>query len=183
MINLIPPDEKRQMRAGRTNIVLTRYIIISLGTFLFLLVAIGFAYYILTSIKASADGLLANNQTKVDASTNASAQLQQFQVSLNKARTVFASDINYTTVFTRLGNIIPDGVVLSSFSISPTSFGTPTTLQAYAKNNAGITALQSKLQGSPYFSGVTLQSITTTSDSTYPVTATFALTVSQGITQ
>ncbi len=184
MINLMPSDEKRQIRAGRVNVILMRYIIISVCTFVFLLMAIGFAYYILTSVKQSADNLLSNSHTQALATSNASTQLRQFQNSLGQAQYSFSTDLNYTNALSRIAALMPSGVVLSSLSLDATSFGTPTTIQAIAKTNAGISDFQAKLQSSPYFSGVSLESITSTSgDPAYPVSASIAATINRTIAQ
>lgn len=184
MINLMPSEQKRQIRAGRINVILQRYIFLSIATAVFMFAAIGFAYYILTNIKHSADGLLANNHSQVQAVGNASTQLQSFQTSLQQASTSIASDINYTTVLSRMANVLPNGVVLGTMTISATTFGTPTTLDVLAKTNANVTDLQAKLKASPYFADVTLKSITSSSgDTTYPVSASFGLTINQVIEQ
>ena len=184
MINLMPTDAKKEIRAARINVILARYIVLAFLTFLFLLAVLGFGYYILTSVKIGAENVLQNNYTEVQASTDANSQVQQFQASLANANTVLTNDIDYPKVLERIAALLPDGVVIGSLTLSSNSFGTPTTLQALAKTNGGATDLQTKLQGSAFFTNVSLQSISTTNtDPAYPVTASFSLTINKGIAQ
>jgi Tfp pilus assembly protein PilN len=185
MINLMPTDEKTQIHAARINVVLFRYIIIALCSFGFLLLALGFSYYILQSIQASAQAELNGNKTQVQATSQASAQVQQLQTSLIGAADVLNASTNYTKLLENLGGFVPSGVVVDSLDLKPTTFGTPTTLRALAKTNGGATDFQAKLQASPFFSAVSLQSIASggSSDPAYPVVATFSVTMNRGIAQ
>src|ERR1700761_1043535 len=161
MINLMPTEDKRQIRAARTNIILLRYIVIALLTFGFLLIAVAFANYILKTIEQSADGVLSENHDQVQASNQATAQVQQLESSLTNAKGVLDSNVDYTLVLSRIGALVPSGVVLNSLTLSNTAFGTSMTFQVLAKTNGGVSDFQANLQASPYFSGVSTQSLTT----------------------
>ncbi len=184
MINLMPTEDKRQIHAARTNVVLLRYIIIVVLTFLFMLAALGFSYSILTGVKSAAQRVSQNNVSEVSANTQANIQVKQLQSSLSSAKTVLSNDIDYPKVLTRIGAATPPGVILSTLTLNSTTFGAPTTVQFLVKTNSAGTALQSKLQASPYFAGVTLQSLQSNSGNpAYPFTASFTLTINRSILQ
>ena len=53
MINLLPPEEKRQLRAARTNTLLLRYNLSLVGAVVFLGLAIGVTYVYLSNTKVT----------------------------------------------------------------------------------------------------------------------------------
>ena len=79
MINLLPPEEKRQLRAARTNTLLARYNIILLVAVVFLGLAIGVVYLYLTNTKASADQTVRENTSQTSQYAGVLTEAQQFR--------------------------------------------------------------------------------------------------------
>ena len=64
MINLLAPDDRRQLVAARTNSLLLRYTLL-LGVFILLLVAeMGGAYVVLSTEKARNEAIILENEQK-----------------------------------------------------------------------------------------------------------------------
>jgi len=184
MINLLPTEDKRQIRAARVNIVLFRYVIIIVASFLFLMLALGASYVILRGVKQSADTVLSTTSGQSQQNAQVVAQVQSLQSQVAQAKSSLSNQISYSKVLTNLASVLPSGVIVQTLTLTSTSFGTPTTVSFLAKTNAEATKLQSQLQSSPYFSGVSLQSINTNNaNPSYPVAATMTLAFNRSIAQ
>lgn len=183
MINLLPPEEKRQLRAARTNTLLARYNIILLGAVIFLALATGIVYLYLTSTKASADQTVRENATQTEQYANVLADTEQFRSDLSVAKQILDREIPYTSVILSIAQILPSGVILDSLVLDSEQFGAETQLQAAARNYDGVLALKDALQDSPFFSDVHFQSVATVDDPNYPLSVTINVTISKEITQ
>lgn len=64
MINLLPPESKRELRAARSNTLLLRYNIFLLGALAFLFLATGIVYVYLSDAKTKAERTVAENQVR-----------------------------------------------------------------------------------------------------------------------
>jgi len=64
MINVMPDDTKKQLRAARANVTLTRYILTSLVAFGFLVAILFGSSFVLAQTQTSAEALIEANDTK-----------------------------------------------------------------------------------------------------------------------
>ena len=183
MINLLPGDEKRQIRAARTNVLLLRYLVVIAFAFAFLALIMGGSYYFLTRVNTSSQQVITSHGGAQPSAQSAPAA-QSSTASLAQAQSFLSSEVSYSTILEHLGAILPSGVVLKSLSLSDSSFGRSTSLEFLLTNKSVATQLQNALQTSPYFSAVTPGTPTdNSSDSTYPVDITYTLTINRTIAQ
>lgn len=184
MINLLPDSTKKELRAARTNVRLLNYIfMLGLGIAFLITVCVA-VFFVLNESKTSAENLISENQSKSTALGSVEAQGNALRLSLTNAKTILSQEVLYTKVLTGFASFIPEGVVIDSLSLSPTTFGTPINLQIYAKSNEAALALQDKLQSSPLFSGINFQSLSSRSQSSdYPVSATLSIVINKSASQ
>lgn len=185
MINLLPNEEKRQIRAARTNVILLRYLIIIALAFMFLALITGASYYMLHQVNASSQQQIADrsNAGSKRRSTT-SAQNQSFEASLVQAESLLATQVSYSTVLEHLGSALPSGVVLKSLTLTANSFNQPTSLEFLATSDSVANQLEKSLQASPYFSSVTPGTVNNDSgDPTYPISITYTVTINRTIAQ
>lgn len=161
MINLLPPDTKKQIRAARTNVMLTRMTIVFTISLALLVTGFGGALYITNQARQAAiDGT-----PKDSASTAATKQkAQDFANNLKAAKTILDSQISYTTTLIELTNAIPPHTVLTSVSLSSQSFGAQVTLSALARSSDDAINLKSSLVKSGLMTNVAFQSLTSSSN-------------------
>lgn len=183
MINLLPPEEKRQLRAARTNTLLARYNIVLLGAVVFLALATTIVYFYLATTKASADQTVRENTTQTAQYANVLTEAQQFRTNLSIAKQILDREIPYTTVILSIAQVIPSGIILDSLALDSEQFGSETQLSAYARDYDRALALKDALQDSPYFSNVHFQTVDTTDEPGYSLLVTINVTISQEITQ
>jgi Fimbrial assembly protein (PilN) len=183
MINLLPDEFKKEVIAGRSNVKLVNYILILTAGIIFLSFISVAVYFVILGIKANAESAIATNQSKSSSYATVQAQATALRTSLLTAKTTLDKEIAYTKVLTGVAAVIPDGVVLQALSLSPSTLGTPLTLQAYARSNDDAIRLKDSFQQSPYFSNVSFTSLATNGSGEYPVTVTINVTINRSIAQ
>lgn len=183
MINLLPPDEKRQLRAARTNTLLARYNIILLAALAFLGLAIGVVYIYLTTTKAGADATVNENSAQSAQYSSVVSEADQFRSNLTIAKQILDRETTYTKVLINTAQVLPEGVVLESLTLDDQTFGTETTLIASARDYDRALAFKDALQNSPYFTDAHFQSVDDTSSGDYPLAISLNVTISPEISQ
>lgn len=178
MINLMPDETKRQIRAGHTNLTLLNYMVVLICATAFLAVIIVGVYLVLTGTKTSAQAHIDDSQSRTTAYKTVEAQATALRSGLATAKTVLDQEVDYSKIITGIAAALPDGVVLGALNLSPSTIGTPIVLQAYAKTTDDALALKQKFQSSPYLGNVTIQSLTTSGGSAdYPVSISVGVTI------
>ncbi len=184
MINLLPPDEKHQLRAARANTLLIRYNILLLVSIAFLGLAVAIVYFYLFTTKTNAEQAIAQNTTKVSDYSAIEAQTSQFRSNLAVAKQILDREVAYTKVILEIARLLPSGVILTTLNLDSATFGTETTLAAQAKDYASALALKDSFQKSPLFSNVHFQNITADSSSAlYPVSVNLVVTINKDATK
>jgi Tfp pilus assembly protein PilN len=183
MINLLPPDNKRQIQAGRSNTLLLRYNLFLLIAVGFLLVAIGVVYVYLGNTKTAAEQTIKENQARVNSYAEIEKQSNEFKANLAIAKQILSKEVVYTDVVLQIAALMPPGVILDNLKLDAKTFGTKTTLAAHSKTIADAIALKESFQKSPLFSDVNFQIISTpeTGSGSYPVGISLNVTIKKEI--
>lgn len=186
MINLMPNDEKTQLRAARTNSLLIRYMFTILGAGAFLMLILSGSYFLLNLTKTSAEGLIAANDTKASVYSETEDQIKKLSADLTDAKNLLDQQLSYSKALQNLGSLTPKGVVMKEISLKPTSFDgtTPTTIELYATNRDLAATIEQQFKASPYFSSVTFGTVSETDGiKGYPVSATLTVVMNRSIAQ
>lgn len=177
MINLLPPNNKRQLQAARTNTLLLRYNFLLIGAVVFLLIATGVVYFYLNSTKAHAEQTIQDNNAKVSSYDKVKQQADDFRTSLSTAKQVLDQNIVYTKVILEIAQLLPSGVVMDKLDLDAKTFGTPTTFAARAKDYTAALALKDSLQNSALFSNVSFSSLSGDGSGGYPINVNLNVTI------
>ncbi len=178
MINLLPPEQKRQLRAARTNSLLLRYNTFLLGAAAFLALALITTYLYLSTAQAGAQAAIDENKAKVTSYAQVETQAQLFRTNLATAKQILDNDVAYTKIAVSIAQLLPAGTVLQNLNLDAKTFGTETVIVAQVKDYDGALRLKDAFQSSPLFSNVHFQSITTVGASTaYPITVNLSVTI------
>lgn len=186
MINLMPDLAKKEIRAARSNVILTRYIIVVIFSSLFLALITWGAFILLAQVEGTAKQLIEANDTESAVYSDTKAQVNSLSASLNEAKTILDQEITYSDVLINIAQQMPANTIIDKITLDQTSFnGTPLTLKVYAKTNTDAITLRDRFQSSPFFSSVNFESVSdaTTTISGYPVSATMTLTLNRSITE
>lgn len=183
MINLLPPAEKKEVRAARANTLLFRYMILSLIAVVFIVSAMGFVYLQLQNEGVSADKTKAANESKAAGFAQTQQQATDLRNGLTNAKKVFDSEIRYSKALVNFSSIIPDGAYISTIQLDADSFDKPKTWLFNIQGEKAASELRDNFLKSPYFTNVTLGKVMTSSDSTYAYTIEVTATMKKSIAQ
>lgn len=187
MINLLPDDTKRDIKAARMNILMLEY---NVYTFLSILAIIGICaiFYVYLNYTQSLASLTSTeNSAKASKLASVQKEADEYVSNLTTAKKIFDESINYTDVLLAITELIPAGVLLDSINLSAEQFGGPMQFAAHAKTVEGAAELKNNMQKSELFSDVQILSISDTSDgndtspSAYAVEFTLDAQISAGI--
>lgn len=168
MINLLPYDLKKGLKAARVNSILLRYIIVLLISGAFLgLAGLGLNVY-MDMTKTSIEDIVNTAAAETNSPTDLTTKVNELKQKLASAKAVVDSGTKYSSVLAQLGKVTPTGAVLDKLSLSNSDFGRPIQLQFYAKTNEIANSIDDSFAGSTQFSGATLGNATTISNPPYP---------------
>lgn len=181
MINLLPPNEKKQIKAGRANTTLLSYITILISSIIFLGLFTLTIYFLINNIQTNAENAIAQNSNKVSSYSSVQTEATTFRSNLATAKSILDNEISYSSVILRIAQTVPAGVVLDELDLNASTFGVPTTIAAHARTNEAATAFKESLQAYPqFFSDVSFQSLDTSSNNNdYPVAVVIKVTINK----
>lgn len=160
MINLLPPEYKKQIRAAQTNTLLLRYIITSIMLALLLLGIIVGVYVIMSNSKKSAEETIRDSQARSASYQKIDKEATEFSKNLQTAKTILGKEVRYSKIAVKIAQALPSGVVLENLQLDAKTFGQPTVFNAKGKNYNDAIRLKTAFEKSDLFEDVHLQSIT-----------------------
>lgn len=182
MINLLPDETKREIRAARRNILLRRYVVGLTMALLLLVGAFGVGYYVSINERWAAEEQLATTEQQSVAFAKINKEAKEFAENLTTAKSILSNQVTYSQLVTDIAKTLPKGAVLASLNISAQDFGKPVTITALTTNAGSVPLeLKSSLQKSQLFENVSIISITEkegAADSTNPILKSHHVSVS-----
>jgi hypothetical protein len=186
MINLMPDEDKKELRAARVNVLLVRYMLVIFMAFAFLVLILFGAYFLLSQTKASSQQLIDANDTKAEVYSSTKTQISELSAQLAEAKGILDAEILYSKVLANFGQQMVPGTIIDKITLDSSSFsGTPLTLKVYAKTTGDTVALRERFQQSSFFTDVSFQTVSDSSGGIpgYPISATMTLTLDRNISQ
>lgn len=159
MINLLPPDSARQLRAARHNSILIRYVIgagIVLGVIV-LVYTTAFALFKATETTNATSS--EENQQKINAYSEEAKAAKEYRDNLQRAKTILDNEVSYTTALSRIATSLPEGTVVSSLVLTPDTIGAPTTLTVEAKTQEAALAVKNEFEKNKIANNISISSL------------------------
>lgn len=168
MINLLPPNEKKQLRAARANVLLLRYNFLVLGALIFLVIGLSAVYIYLTAQKQAAELTIQENSKREVQYSAVKADAEKFRSELASAKNILNSQVSYSRALIRVSALFPEGTVLQDRLDLTESISTaPLAIAVKVKNEDAAQAVLKSFQSSQYVSSAIKDSIGI-GDSDYP---------------
>lgn len=182
MINLLPDDTKKQIKAARTNTILIKYLFISLFAIAFIILSSLMVYVLLINNQPKATSTANTSQAKENEYSTLKSQLDNIYLIFSSTKPVLQQQISTSEIIIGIGGHLPSNVVLENLSLSTSKIGTPISLSAKAKSSNDIAKIKESLQKSPIYTNISLQSEKTNPNDTsgYPISVTINLTINRG---
>lgn len=165
MINLLPYEKKRQMKAARHNIILVKCLMFLISAVIFL----SLAYFYSQSI---VDQYAKN--LKLDINTSDEEAIKQSIVitsTLINIESLINNNLKYSDIIFDISNNLPDGVILADLTINQDLIQSGLSLIVFAKNKSGISLLKTNLSKSKIFSSVSVSEASDSDRDDYPQSA------------
>jgi Tfp pilus assembly protein PilN len=182
MINLLPENYKKELGAARANVVLLRYNIITLSAIVFLMLACGIFYVMLSENQRVAEEASQANVAKASGYNDTKKQADDYRSNLVTAKQILNNEVNYTSVVFGITSLLPNGVILDNVNLSAKDFGSQTIFAAHAKSYDAVSQLKQNFQNSKLFSNVYFQNISNGADSSnkdYPISVSISVKINK----
>lgn len=180
MINLLPQEARKNLRAGRANTILVRYLWIVAALFALLAVISGLTYILLTTEQANQQRERDANSKQIAENQAIQQRQQEFKTNLLVANTILDQQTSYSYVLLKLARLMQPGTVLSNIVLDQEQYGTPMEITFSAKSEDNAIKLRNSFQNSDLFSNVQFKSVAIGgNENPYPVTAVMQVTINK----
>lgn len=160
MINLLPPETKRQIRAARTNVVLYRYCLLIFFTAILLGGVFTVGFLADMNDRKMAEGLKAESEMAAQPYAKTKTAAENFAKDLTAARAILSNNSSFSKLILDIAAAVPAGVVLNNLTLTTTGKAdTPIDISGRAKSNQAAVALKNSLEASPVFEKVNIVNI------------------------
>jgi Tfp pilus assembly protein PilN len=158
MINLLPPNSKRELRAARANIKLLGYCIMLFLTIVPLAGIFAVGFWITSGDKTSAESAMQTSQQAMRQYGAVRKEAQQLATDLISAKTILAGGVNFSQLLTSVAGSVPRGVILNNLTLG-TSQRAPLDIIGRARTYSDAINLKNSLEASDVFDNVSIVSI------------------------
>lgn len=184
MINLLPDDYKKDLRAARMNVILLRYNFITIAGLAILLLSCAVFYFALSNSKQIAQKNDTESTAEARAYDSTKKLASEYDQNLATAKKILANQVNYTDFVLGIAALMPKGTVLDGINLSANDFGNTTVLSARSKNYEAATQLKDNFEKSDLFDDVHFQSLTDAADpaaGNYPITISISVKINNKV--
>lgn len=159
MINLLPPENKKQLRASLHNTLLRGYIGLLL---VFVLIYAGVFGFVYITIRQSQDiyrqDEAANNQ-RVIAYADTKKSATELSNNLKQAKVVLDQRVDYSQVLFEIAKILPEGVSINSVRLESKLFEGEKPLEINLVNSNQSAEIKKVLENSGLFKSVVIVNV------------------------
>lgn len=180
MINLLPPESKKQLAAGRANRLLLRYLVLFLSLAILTMVIFAAVFLHLRGSKQFHQNTVESNAQRAVSMAKSQKEVAEFRTNLATAKNILGKQINYSSIALKVANSIPGGVILDQLTLDSEAINQPTKLNARAASEDAVRTLKESLNSSPYFSDAHYDTVSRAlSDDRYPFEVTMTVTFTE----
>jgi len=129
MINLLPPNDRRQLAAARTNTLLVRYVVILPILIIAMLAEMGAVYFFMNSIQTNNQRIIAENETQAARYADVKKKGSEYKKNLLVAKSILDTQFPYTAVLTAIAQALPEGASIEQIAIDAQKLNTPSEIK------------------------------------------------------
>ncbi len=166
MINLIPPEKRRELRAMRHNSILVRYALISIVFFAVTIFIHFGTYLLLRQAEVTNTAQSESHLKKAVEYEGVYREAQEYTQNLAAAKALFESSVPYPEALSNLAKTLPSGVIIDTVNLEAGIIDQPGTLTAHAVSYEAAVALKDAFANSTIAKDVSISNVTNTSIST-----------------
>ena len=187
MINLLPYEEKKQLKAARSNSSLIKYLFLLIFAAVFLSGICVTFYFILENSRpapittsttvstssAQSDSTSGYNQARIQAT--------QINNDFQNDKAILDKQVSYSAIIIAIGQALPDGTKISDLEINSSSIDSGINLKIFAKTSDVQKTIKDNFSKSSILSNFNLKSVESgqSNPSGYPVTINATVSVNR----
>lgn len=184
MINLMPPEDKKNIRAARANVLLMRYSILTVIIIAASLVLLVGVYYLLINEKNAAEARTNENNQAVANYSDVKARSDNFRSELSQAGQHINGSVHFSALLREVTRLLPSGTSIDQLQLESTDVGQTKSLTVLVLGESQAYQLRDNFASSTFFSGVAFDGVSQNSGATasrYPYTVTLRFTIIKGM--
>lgn len=159
MINLLPPEVVKELRATRTNTMLRKYLITSILALVVVATAVAGAFYINQQNLQAYQQEREESRRELASLSEVKKRIAEYNGELKVAESAIKNEARMSVLIANLSSVLPPGSVLSGIAFNVESLEEPAVIQAQVDsfNKAGV--LKRNFDQSEFFTEVVLQQV------------------------
>lgn len=149
MINLLAYKKKDEIKIGKQNVMLLKFLIISVAAVvLVLLLTIG-SFAVLRTSRDQATERAEVNQKKIDEYSSKKTEIDTYTANLGVAKTILDEEVDYVKIFLAIGAALPENVIIQQLDVKPENFENGLTMQVYSRTQSSMVSVKDNMQKVP----------------------------------
>lgn len=160
MINLLPLDNRKQLRASYVNTDLFKYIFLFIGTIIALVVSIAFIYITLLYTKGNIEQQLVEVKQRSQATIQTKQRAEQLQKNINEVDAIFSKQSHYSNFLVEFSKALPKDVAIQNLTLSEQALKAPIIIQISTNNHDQMINTKRTLEKAKFIDSVSISSIT-----------------------
>lgn len=159
MINLLPANNKRQLRASLHNTLLRKHI----GLLLVFTVALGaviaYSYFVLKSYQEFYQETEHQNNLRVVEYQELKRKANDLSQDLNLSKTILSQRVDYSQVLIKIAQILPEGVSIDAITLESKLFEGSKTLEVNLTHSDQASDIKKLFEESDLFKSVIINNV------------------------
>lgn len=157
MINLLPTENLRSLRASKRNVLLGRYIVLLIMAMILMVGIFVFMSITLEESKRVTVQAKIENEKRVASYKDTKAHGETLNKSLIQVKNILSQRVDYSKVLVRIAQTLPDNVSIQSIQLESKLFEGTKTIQINAPNLNSVVATKAAFEKSKLFKTVKIE--------------------------
>lgn len=165
MINLLNPEQQRQLRAARLNLHLLKFALLSIFIVIGVAGIYATGFWTVITSKASSEIEFSTAKKELDTYTATTQQAESYRQNLTVAKQIMGGEITFSSFLISLGTAMPSGTIIEQLSLSTHDItakkADSIAIHTRAKSYADVLRIKQAFESSNLFSSVRIASTST----------------------
>lgn len=183
MINLLPEAYKKELGAGRTNVMLMRLNFINLFALAVLALILITAFIALNVSRTTAREQDQDNVASIAQYKDVQLRAEEYRANLAVAKQIKDIQIRYSDALIKIAQALPSGVALKSLQLSPESVGKPIEIELTADTYDSAIQIKNSFQKAELFSDISITSLQGTTKGSGQTSVRMKITIDKEVLQ
>lgn len=179
MINLLPPQTKKDLKTAKQNVIIRNYLIATILIGILILLTFGVSFRLVRNQVAAARDSQSRSNESIKELEDTKKAGSEFISNVTLAKQILNSDLSFYNLIIDIAAVVPKGVIMSNLAVGANALTAPLAISARATNYDTAIKFKNSLDSSDIFEDVKITSLTSDEPSAEdPIAAKYRVTVS-----